>query len=252
MSLAIDGLSLDRLSAEPFWRQLFLQLERMIVSGEIPAGVSVPSERELAESIGVSRVTVKRSYDELRKARRLAGRGRSGSVVQAVPQVSPVMGRLKGFTQEMRELGREASSRVEAMEVVQDRMMASMFGLPSNAEFLHLVRVRCADGVPMTREDAWYALYLAPALANWDGHGSAYGLIEQSLGERLGEAEQSIEAVMSSDEEMRVFGFASPEPCLLLKRKTYTAQQGAQRALVEYVEGCFRGDAYVYRLKLTL
>jgi len=51
---------------------------------------------------------------------------------------------------------------------------------------------------------------------------------------------------------MRVFGFESPEPCLLLKRKTYTSQRAARQALVEYVEGCFRGDAYVYRLKLTL
>lgn len=244
----LNGLVLDKRSDEPFWRQLFVQLTRLIASGSVLAGSSLPSERDMAAALGVSRVTVKRCYDELRQAQQLAGRGRGGSVVQAVARVSPTLGRLKGFTQEMRELGREASSRVESVSVVQDRMMASMFALPSNAEFLHLVRVRCADGVPMTREVAWYALNLAPALATWDGLGSAYALIQDGVDVKLGEAEQSIEAVLSSSEEMRVFGFASPQPCLLLKRKTYTAKG----AMVEYVEGCFRGDAYVYRLKLEV
>lgn len=244
----LHGLVLDKRSDEPFWRQLFVQLNRLIVSGVLLAGSSLPSERDMAAALGVSRVTVKRCYDELRQTQQLAGRGRGGSVVQAVARVSPTLGQLKGFTQEMRELGREASSRVESISVVQDRMMASMFAQPSNAEFLHLVRVRCADGVPMTREVAWYALNLVPNLATWDGVGSAYSLIQASMGEHLGEAEQSIEAVMSSTEEMRVFDFASPQPCLLLKRQTYTAKG----ALVEYVEGCFRGDAYVYRLKLAV
>jgi len=65
---------------------------------------------------------------------------------------------------------------------------------------------------------------------------------------KLSWAEQSIEAVMSSDEESRVFDFRQSSPCLLLKRKSYSQQQ----QLVEYVEGTFRGDAYTYRIKLEV
>lgn len=43
-----------------------------------------------------------------------------------------------------------------------------------------------------------------------------------------------------------MFGFSQPGPCLLLKRRSHSAQN----TLVEYVEGTFRGDAYIYRLKL--
>lgn len=53
---------------------------------------------------------------------------------------------------------------------------------------------------------------------------------------------------MSSDTETEVFEFAGPGPCLLIKRKTYSAFG----QMIEYVEGTFRGDAYAYRLTLNL
>jgi GntR family transcriptional regulator len=240
------ALVLDESSNAPFWRQLYVQITALIAAGVVEQGGSLPSERELAHALGVSRSTVKRSYDELRRYAQLGGRGRGGSVVQGVQPVLPILGKLKGFTQEMRELGRVASTQLQERSVVTDRMIASVFGRPSTAQFLRLVRVRLADGVPMTREIAWYDLTLMPSLATWDAQGSAYGTIQQSCGVTLGHAEQTIEAAQSSAEEAHTFGFATPQPCLLMKRKTYAVN--AQ--LVEYVEGTFRGDAYVYKLTL--
>ncbi len=52
--------------------------------------------------------------------------------------------------------------------------------------------------------------------------------------------------MLSSDEENAAFGFDSPQPCLLIKRKS----RALTGQLVEYVEGTFRGDAYTYRLNL--
>lgn len=64
----------------------------------------------------------------------------------------------------------------------------------------------------------------------------------------MGRGEQTIEAVMSDEEDEGVFGFEHPGPCLLLKRKA----DAVSGVLVEYVEGTFRGDAYTYRITLTL
>lgn len=169
-------------------------------------------------------------------------------MVKAAPRVSPAMQRLRGFTEEMRELGLEPSTRVLECAVVQDRTVASIFGRVSNAEFFKLVRVRLADGVPMSREVAWYDLAVAPALAGWDGQGSAYAYLHEHCGIELAWADQSVEAVLSSAEEAGVFGFAEPSPCLLLKRRSHSVDN----VLVEYVEGTFRGDAYAYRLRLQV
>ncbi len=247
MTDRFSSLQIDSRAPEPMWRQLYVQLDELLTSGLLKEGTSLPPERDLAESLGVSRSTVKRSYDQLRHDQRIGGRGRAGSVVRAPDRVQPTLGRLKGFTEEMRELGKLPSTRLLVCEVVQDRRLASIFQRPSHAQFLHIERIREADGVPMTRELAWYDLTLAPGMADWDGGGSAYERLRQLCGVTLGGAEQTVEAVLSSAAESDAFGFAQPQPCLLFKRMTRdTAGQ-----LVEYVEGTFRGDAYVYRMQLA-
>lgn len=239
-------LRLSEDAAEPYWRQLYVQVAGLISSGKISEGASMPSERDMADALGISRATAKRCYDELRRYAQLKGRGRGGSVVQPVQPVQPHLGKLKGFTQEMQELGKVPSTALLEKSIITDRMMASVFGRPSTAQFLRLVRVRKADGVPMTREVAWYDLSIAPALAQWDASGSAYEFLKVNCKIALGSAEQTVEAVQSSPEETQTFNFSSPQPCLLFKRKTFSMTQ----QLIEYVEGTFRGDAYVYKLTL--
>jgi GntR family transcriptional regulator len=238
-------LKLDKTVQTPVWRQLFLQISEFIDAGTIVQGASLPPERDLAQTLGVSRATVKRCYDELRGMSHVEGKGRAGSVVRSITQVQPTLGKLKGFTQEMQELGKVPSTEIVEQVILSDRMMASVFNRPSTAQFLRLVRIRKADGVPMTREVAWYDLTLVPELATWDAKSSAYAFIVMH-GVSLVNAEQTVEAVLSSTQEAKVFGFDAPGPCLLFKRKTYSTKE----QLVEYVEGTFRGDAYLYRLKL--
>ena len=248
MSPPFDAIALDETQQLPLWRQLHGHMVALIAEGRIEAGRGLPSERDLASALGVSRATVKRCYDELRRSQRLDGRGRAGSVLREPPHVMPAMGVLKGFTEEMRELGLVPSTRLLRLEVLSDRSIASIFGRPSGAPLLRVERIREGNGIPMTRELAWYDLTLAPKLKRWDGLGSAYAWLRQRCGLVLSHAEQTVESVLSTDAESEAFGFTEPQPCLLLKRRTYTTGG----PLVEYVEGTFRGDAYVYRIKLSV
>jgi len=247
----LDAADLRESAGEMLWRRLHARLSELLTAGHWLPGQSLPSERELAAQLGVSRITVKRCYDELRREGWLGrGSGRGGSLVQAAAvKVHAPLGRLKGFTQEMRELGKTPSTRVLQLETVRDRMIASVFERPSNAAFLHVVRLRFGDDVPMTRENAWYDLTLAPAMAQWDGMDSAYDWLRVQCGLVLSGAQQSVEAVLSTEEEARDFNLAQPLPCLLFKRKTRAGPQGL---LVEYVEGLFRGDAYAYQMALAV
>lgn len=244
----LTKLAPDRAVAEPSYLQLKKKIAAFIESGVIAEGQSLPSERVLAEALNLSRVTVRRAYDELRHGDYLATHGRAGVTAKAPPRLSPKLGRLKGFTEEMRELGMEPSTQLLSREVVSDRTMASLFGRPSTARFLRLLRLRLGDGTPLSRELAWYDLALAPQMEDWDIQGSAYQFLCERCGICLSHGEQTIEAVMSSAEESEVFGYTQAGPCLLMKRRTYSLSG----QIVEYVEGTFRGDAYAYRLTLNL
>lgn len=233
-------------TAKPLYQQLEDQLTHLIGEGVLPAGTTLPAERQLAEKLKISRATVQRCYNTLRQRKLLSAHGRLGSIVQGMgSRLHPGMDRLKGFTEEMRELGRVPSSRILERVVVSDRSIASIFGLSSHALFLKLVRIRSGDDVPMSREVAWYNLQIVPDLPQADLSQSVYAVL-QAQGASLVFCEQTIEAAAPTQEEAAVFGFEQPVPCLLIKRRSY----GHDGGMVEYVEGLFRGDAYTYKLSL--
>lgn len=239
--------SLRRDTPQPLYLQLEEQIAALIAADRLPPGTTLPPERGLAQSLGISRATVQTSYNALRLRGLLGGRGRRGSVIQAGSRtrMAPGMDRLKGFTQEMEEMGRIPSTRVLERTVVSDRSMASIFGLRSNARFLQLVRVRYGDGQPLTIESAWYSLDVAPQLEFVDASTSIYAELSRT-GAPLDFCDQSIETAMPNERESEIFGFETATPCLLIKRRSHIITG----AMVEYVEGLFRGDAYVYRLRL--
>ena len=234
-------------TAMPLYEQLEQQLEALIADKVLPTGTILPAERQLAESLGLSRATVQRAYSGLRQRKLLVAQGRRGFLIQgAGPPLHPGMDRLKGFTEEMRLLGKIPSSRILERKVVSDRSIASIFGLPSPASFLKLVRVRYGDDVPLSRELAWYNLTAAPDLEHSDLSGSVYATLAGQCGAPLVWCDQTVEATTPSQEECEIFGFTQPAPCLLIKRWSYTHGD----VMVEYVEGLFRGDVYSYRLRL--
>ncbi|MEI7026781.1 aminotransferase-like domain-containing protein [Paenibacillus sp. y28] len=56
----------DRTSKKPLYQQISEQMERRMLYGEFPPGSFLPSERRLADLIGVNRSTVVQAYAELR------------------------------------------------------------------------------------------------------------------------------------------------------------------------------------------
>jgi GntR family transcriptional regulator len=244
----LDSLRLRDDTAMPLYRQLEQQLTTLIENGSLAPGTTLPAERQLAEKLGVSRVTVQRSYNALRQRKLLTAHGRLGSIVQEDPlQLDPGMDRLKGFTEEMREIGRVPSSKILERKVTRDRSITSIFGLPSTTRVLKLVRVRYGDGIPLSHEVAWYNIAAAPGLLEGDLSKSVYAQLAE-CGAPLAYAEQAIEAASPTAQECRIFGFTDPIPCLLLKRRSY----GRDGQMLEYVEGLFRGDLYTYRLRMRV
>jgi GntR family transcriptional regulator len=235
-------------TAKPIYQQLEEQLVKLIEDGRIQSGTTLPAERQLAEVMGISRATVQRCYNTLRERQLIRAYGRNGSIVEGEGvRLLPGMDRLKGFTQEMQEMGRTPSSKIVEREIVEDRQIASIFNLPSTTPLLKLIRIRYGDDIPLSYEKAWYSLNAARFLAQADVTGSIYETLAQG-GVALAYCDQTIEATLPNALESEIFGFEHPLPSLLIKRRSYNRRD----VMVEYVEGLFRGDAYTYRLRLDI
>ncbi|MGE4322970.1 MAG: GntR family transcriptional regulator, partial [Sphingobium sp.] len=159
----------------PAYVQIGRRIEALIRDGSLPEGTTLPSERKLAAMLGVSRITVQHSYNDLRRQKLITSHGRRGSIVAR--RVTSPLNRLRGFTDEMTELGRVPSSRIVESRICTNRQIATIFGLGSNTALLRLNRIRYADGMPMSNETAWYNLAEAPMLAEADLSQSVYHLL---------------------------------------------------------------------------
>src|SRR3984957_16205021 len=100
-------------NGEPFFRQIYKGMRQAILSGAFPAGVRLPSTRDLAEQLGVSRTVVLLAYEQLVAEGFAEGRGGSGTFVphglsRTVPMREMRSARLK--------LSRYGSAAADAME----------------------------------------------------------------------------------------------------------------------------------------
>ncbi len=74
---------LDKSLKTPLIRQLFEQLKGLIISGALAGGERLPSTRELAESLKISRNVVLEAYGQLYAEGFIEGREGSGTYVSA-------------------------------------------------------------------------------------------------------------------------------------------------------------------------
>ncbi|WP_291735860.1 PLP-dependent aminotransferase family protein, partial [Leisingera sp. F5] len=61
----LQGFTIERDSSVPIYRQLDASLRRLILDGSLAPGQKLPSTRELAQELGISRITVKNVYEQI-------------------------------------------------------------------------------------------------------------------------------------------------------------------------------------------
>ena len=77
------NFTISKTSATPIADQIYNAFLTQIVNGQLAHGARLPTERDLAETLGVSRGTVKRAYSRLAEANAIEIRMGSGSYVLA-------------------------------------------------------------------------------------------------------------------------------------------------------------------------
>ena len=80
-SLRLAHVALDALSPAPLYRQLYEALRGAILAGRLKPGARLPSTRELAADLRVSRNTVMNAYEQLLAEGYVEGQTGSGTFV---------------------------------------------------------------------------------------------------------------------------------------------------------------------------
>lgn len=201
------------------------QLLAGIAAGTPGPGERLGAERELAERLGVSRSTIRAALGDLERSgvvRR--ARGRSGGIFVAERKVERDLTSLAGLPAYLRRQGFEADARVLSTATVEaDRESAAALLLPAGALVLEVIRVRLADGEPISLERASFPADRFPDLLDRSLAGSLYELLETQYGLVPGEAEERIEVVAAGAAEARLLEMRRGAPILAIARTAWDA-----------------------------
>lgn len=235
-------------SPKPAWVQIEEQLADRIESGEIGAGERLPPERELAEALGVSRMTVRQALASL-AARGMVERGVGrGTFVSGAKKLTHDLSRLSGFTEQVERHGLEASARlIEARECFAPGIVADALRIEPGARMLRIERLRLGGGRPLTFEDSWLPAARFPGLLDRDLSGSVYALMRDGYGLGPVSAVERLEPVAARSHEADALGIAEGSPLMLVERVAYAADGTP----VEFARDRHRGDRARFELRVA-
>lgn len=232
---------LDKDSPIPLYYQLVEALREQIRAGELQPGTQLPSERELSERYGISRMTVRQALQYLIREEALIARQGLGTFV-AEPKLTYDPLHLLGFTEDMLRRGAAATSRViEQATVDPTASIATRLALRPRERAVRIVRLRLSDGMPMLLETVYLPANRFRGIERADlAKQSLYRLMRERYGVRLQGAVSTLEAVQANDYESELFGIQLCTPMILLEGVTYDEDDRP----VEYFKAVYRGDRF--------
>jgi GntR family transcriptional regulator len=213
---------LDKHSSESLYVQLSNRLKNMIETGELTTGDRVPPERELAESLKVSRITARQAIEALVKSG-LVYRERGKGTFVAEPHMESVMG-FTSFSEDMKSRGLTPSSRVLTQLLTRvDEKMQKVLKLGTDDQAIHIVRLRLADDKPVALQSTYLPARLCPGLESQDLRStSLYSILRDKYYVHPAWTEAKVEVRISTEEEADLLQIEKNEPVLIIKGLTFT------------------------------
>ena len=203
-------------------------------------GERLGAERELATELGVSRSTLRHALSVLERdgvIRRVPGRG--GGTFVTAPRLDRDPTRIVGLPSLLRDQGFLAGTRViSAALVAADQRCARALQVQPGDLVLSVVRIRLADGAPISLEHARLPADRFPDLLEQSLGGSLYDLLEVRYGVVPAQAEERIEVRLADPEQAAILAVDPGAPLLSITR---TAVDDAGRP-IEFSHDLFRSD----------
>ena len=232
----------------PRYYQLKEILRERIHAGEWTPGSLIPSERELCERYGISRMTARQAISELVNEGLLYREQGRGTFVGR-PKIAQQLLRLTGFTEDMRAREQRPGAKVLNAEMwPADEATAERLRIKARQPVFRLRRLRLADAEPLALETSCVSFIGCERLMGEDFEAnSLYQVLEAVYDIPALEAEQELEADLASPEEARSLN-VEPGSAVL---RTIRVMSTRRNQPVEFATSVYRGDKYRFYTRLT-
>ncbi len=238
-------VSIDRRSPVPLYFQVATELQRLIEDDALPTGSRLTNEIEMADRLGVSRPTMRRSIQYLvDRGLLVRKRGVGTQVVRA--QVNRTL-ELTSLHDDLERAGRKPGTRVISVDqVAADAVVAAALELAESTVVWHVRRLRLADGEPIAVMSNYLPVPLVEVSAPLLEEHGLYELI-RAAGVRIRIADQTIGATTATTGQARLLGERRGAALLTMSRTAYD-DVGKP---IEYGTHVYRASRYSFSLTLV-
>lgn len=207
-------------TSAPFIR-IKQHLKDGLASGRWPPGALMPSEAELVQQFGVSRMTVNRALRELQTEGLVQRSQGVGTFAAPLHQVSSTL-TIRDLQEEINARGHlhHAVVHLQRSEPAPEPLAAQL-GVAVGSEVFHTLIVHHENGLPLQCEDRFVNPGCAPGYlgADFTQTTPTRYLFEHTV---LWRAQYSIESARATAQEAQLLSIAPDEPCLVVVRRTFT------------------------------
>lgn len=208
----------------PLYERLKTDIKNRIETGEWPPHHRVPSENEIAETLNVSRMTANRALRELATEGvivRVQGRG---SFVANKKRSAPFMG-VRNIADEIAERGSVHTAQVIiAQTEICSHDLAETMDIDVGFPVYHSVILHLEDDLPIQLEDRFVNPAVAPDYLAQDFRAITPNAYLTAIAP-ISHTEQFVEAMLSQPWECRHLAIVRSEPCLLIRRRTWSSSR---------------------------
>jgi len=212
------------LSPVPLYTQLKELLRERILDGTYAPHSRMPSESELVSELGFSRMTINRALREL-TAEGLLVRMQGVGTFVAEPKTRSALFEVNNIADEIAARGHQHSCKVITLaEEAAGSERALALDMREGQRVFHSLIVHYENGLPVQIEDRYVNAQIAPDYLKQDfTRQTPYAYLSQVA--PLTEGEHVVEAILAEADECQLLQIEGGEPCLLIRRRTWSGRQ---------------------------
>ncbi len=231
----------------PLWLRVSQMLEYLVENNILKHRDILPAERQLAEILSISRVSVRRAIIDLSSKGLIYRRHGSGTYVRSSQfSAQRRLQKLEGFTEDLLSRNLQPKTVIlqnevrKALKEEQNRL-----SLKEGENILSLRRLRFSEEQPAAIEHAIVPLKFLSS-PYFEGP-SLYQEFEQT-GLKLIRATQQLKATLLDDEKAQLLNENPASPSLLIIRQSF-CEKGE---MVEYTQSWFKADMHDYIVTISM
>lgn len=235
---------IDKKSPIPVYYQLKSIILDKIKTGDYPEDGLIPSERELSDTLGISRMTVRQALSQL-VAEGVLYREKGKGTFVAKPKLE--QRNIMSFSETVSKRGMVPTTKVlhfSREEATEE--LAAILGIKEKESVYNIKRLRLADNIPVAIEEDFIPEKFCPHIDKFDLTGSLYRILKDNYSHNMHFGDNVVEAAKPSKIEKELLNLPSGTPVLNVTSVMVT-DSGLK---LFYEKSVYRSDEYKYSIRV--